>query len=137
MQIYVQKLTSKFWSSHIAAIYIAWDFWKKKFRSGVFHVPVCYFLIKITSLYINRETFGVVAFPILANHRNISFLLDASLGQVCMSKMWRSNNSSARPRHQVEQSGDRQVVLNCRREGHFVFLSYKSTLLSAHCLFLL
>ena len=27
----------------------------KKFRSGVFHVPVCYFLIKITSLYINRE----------------------------------------------------------------------------------
>ena len=28
---------------------------EKKFRSGVFHVPVCYFLIKITSLYINRE----------------------------------------------------------------------------------
>ena len=27
----------------------------KKFRSGVFHVPVCYFLIKITSLYINGE----------------------------------------------------------------------------------
>ena len=28
---------------------------EKKFRSGVFHIPVCYFLIKITSLYINRE----------------------------------------------------------------------------------
>jgi len=28
---------------------------EKKFRSGVFHVPVCYFLIKITSLYINQE----------------------------------------------------------------------------------
>ena len=27
----------------------------KKLRSGVFHVPVCYFLIKITSLYINWE----------------------------------------------------------------------------------
>ena len=79
----------------------------------------------------------VVAFPILADHTNISFLLDASLGQVRMSKMWSSNNSSARPRHRVEQSGDRQVALNCRREGHFVFLSYKSTLLSAHCLFLL
>ena len=28
---------------------------EKRFRSGIFHVPVCYFLIKITSLYINRE----------------------------------------------------------------------------------
>ena len=55
MWIYVQKSNSRFWSSHIAAIYIAWDFWKKKFRSGVFHVPVCYFLIKITLLYINWE----------------------------------------------------------------------------------
>ena len=29
MRIYVQKSNSRFWSSHIAAIYIAWDFWKK------------------------------------------------------------------------------------------------------------
>ena len=55
-------------------------------------------------------------------------LIGCFLGPGSYVKLWS---------YQVEQSGDRQVVLNCHREGHFVFLLYKSTVLSAHCLFLL
>ena len=46
---------------------------EKKFRSGVFHVPVCYFLIKITSLYINWEKLSLKSIYIYV-HTFVIFL---------------------------------------------------------------
>ena len=44
-----------------------------------------------------------------------------SLGLATYVKMWSAKQIHSQSKHIVEQSGDRQVVLNCHREDHFVF----------------
>ena len=54
----LQKLNSRFWSSHIAAIYIAWDFWKKVQVRSISRSCLLLLNQNYLIVYQSKETFG-------------------------------------------------------------------------------
>ena len=81
------------------------------------------FAAQLTRIHTDTHTplKRAMPFSCLANHSSCTILLNgfSRTGYVC--KMWSAKQIHSQSKHIVEQSGDRQVVLNCHREDHSVF----------------
>ena len=73
------------------------------------------------TIHVHRSIVRWLLFIFLANLRTHTIVLVGFFGPgfICQN-CGAQNNSIARQTLKVEQSGDRQVVLNCLREDHFV-----------------